>query len=375
MKKDKEISRTYRLYNLIKKVGLKEYLLLLYQKKEADKKDVVSTEIIRIINELKGKNIKKLRFEIPYKYLKSKIFPLKEKINNIALANINILNKLGLSLNVVSCSLGLGDQILAATACRNIKRAYPKLKVNCFVVHTDLIKNDPSIDKVNNKLKKYYNKDYPLPYLVVGYEQKKEMESNLNNFLEQRLKKIKIKDINYESKIYLSKKEISWAKNKLRKIKKPIISINTKGNQMTKQWSKEKWQKLADLLKKNYSIIQLGNKKEEKLNEVISFAGKLSPRQSIAILSQAKAHIGMVSFLMHAANGVNVPSVIIYGGSEHPSQTGYKDNINIYKKTKCSPCWLFYEDCPNKLKCMKSITSKLVNKKFEELINKTKAFL
>jgi ADP-heptose:LPS heptosyltransferase len=27
-------------------------------------------------------------------------------------------------------------------------------------------------------------------------------------------------------------------------------------------------------------------------------------------------HIGCVSFLMHSANGVDVPSVIIYGGRE-----------------------------------------------------------
>jgi ADP-heptose:LPS heptosyltransferase len=63
---------------------------------------------------------------------------------------------------------------------------------------------------------------------------------------------------------------------------------------------------------------------------------------------------------MHVANGLDVPAVIVYGGRETPSNSGYRENINLYAKTACSPCWLHDSHgdvCPYDMECMKRITA------------------
>ena len=181
------------------------------------------------------------------------------------------------------------------------------------------------------------------------------------------LRKIGIKKFEYKADVYLSKEEKDFAKNKLKNIKKPIITINTKGGAPTKNWPEENWQKLVNLLSKKYAIIQLGNNTEVKLENTINFTS-LPIRKSIAILTKATLHVGCESFFMHAANGVNVPSVIIFGGRSTPINSGYKENKNIYIKTNCSPCML-NTLCPNNMECMKLIKPEIVYQKVEEILN------
>ena len=88
-------------------------------------------------------------------------------------------------------------------------------------------------------------------------------------------------------------------------------------------------------------------------------AGRLSLRESMAVLSHARLHVGGVSFLMHAANGLDVPAVIIYGGRETPANSGYAENENLYTAVECSPCWLHSslgERCMHGMRCMQAIT-------------------
>ncbi len=66
---------------------------------------------------------------------------------------------------------------------------------------------------------------------------------------------------------------------------------------------------------------------------------------------------------MHAANGVDVPSVIIYGGSRPPGCLGYAENVNLYVDIECAPCWLHDshgDKCPFAVKCMPMITPEMV---------------
>ena len=79
----------------------------------------------------------------------------------------------------------------------------------------------------------------------------------------------------------------------------------------------------------------------------------------MAVLAQSRLHIGPVSFLMHAANGLNVPAVIIYGGRETPANSGYAENENLYTAIECSPCWIHDsrgQVCPRHIECMERIT-------------------
>jgi hypothetical protein len=114
--------------------------------------------------------------------------------------------------------------------------------------------------------------------------------------------------------------------------------------------------RVTEALSMSYRILQVGSKKDPLLNAVEDLRGKTSLRQLAGLLSVATAYIGNVGLLMHLARAVDCPSVIIYGGREHPSTTGYSANINLYEAVECAPCWLY--TCPYDRECMRRIEPK-----------------
>ena len=86
-------------------------------------------------------------------------------------------------------------------------------------------------------------------------------------------------------------------------------------------------------------------------------------RESAAILSKASYFIGPDSLLMHIANGLYIPSTIIFGGSRPVGCFGYSENINLSSAQECSPCWIHkgYEECKNDLICMNKISASFVS--------------
>ena len=50
--------------------------------------------------------------------------------------------------------------------------------------------------------------------------------------------------------------------------------------------------------------------------------------------------------------------MIIYGGRETPQNSGYDNNINLFERIDCGPCWIHEEDgevCQNNLECLARI--------------------
>ena len=139
----------------------------------------------------------------------------------------------------------------------------------------------------------------------------------------------------------------------------------------SKTWILEYWKMVIALLSERFTLVQLGDATEPPFEGVISFAGKLSLRESMAVLSLAKLHIGPDSFLMHAANGLDVPAVIIFGGSRTDRNAGYALNENIYEKTDCGPCYLHVSKgkfCRHNMKCMERITPDMVLRAVRRLL-------
>jgi hypothetical protein len=62
-------------------------------------------------------------------------------------------------------------------------------------------------------------------------------------------------------------------------------------------------------------------------------------RETAAILAASRLFLGLATGLMHLARAVECRSVIVYGGREHPSQSGYSANENLYWNGPCAPCW------------------------------------
>ena len=247
-----------------------------------------------------------------------------------------------------------GDALITTNVIRCIKENYPNLKINCITPHPDLIRLDPHIDTINQP-ETYYSFDSTYWELIVRKEKSQ-------NIIEHNMLRLGIDKYDYKAGYYLSEGEKEWAKQKTSQFEKPILAICTKSKEPVKNWPEANWSELIQNLKTKYSIIQLGDDREPTFDGVHRFAGKLSMRESAAILSKANYFIGPDSLLMHIANGLNIPSTIIFGGSRPVGCFGYSENINLSSAPECSPCWIHegYEACSHDFMCMDLIMPKMI---------------
>ena len=226
--------------------------------------------------------------------------------------------------------------------------------INCITPHSELIRLDPNIDSINQP-ETFYSFDSTYWELIVRKEKSQ-------NIIEHNLLRLGIKKYDQKANYYLSEEEKEWAKQETSKFNKPILAICTKSKETVKNWSEMNWLELIQNLKAEFSIIQLGDDKEPIFEDTHRYAGNLSMRQSAAILSSASYFIGPDSLLMHIANGLNIPCLILFGGSRPAECFGYNQNTNLATKPECSPCWIHdgHESCEHKIKCMKNINQEQV---------------
>lgn len=278
-------------------------------------------------------------------------------LNNAMVRRLGVLNFFGATLTVEDAFGTPGDTLSTATLCREIKRRYPRLKLNCVTPNPTLLTHDPAIDSLNAP-KSFWNLSFSY-----WYNELNPAKGTILNLLQPTMRRIGINDYTYKAHVYLTKEEIAAAKKRVEGLIPPLISINAMSRELVKVWPVENWRAIVPELAGIGSVIQLGDAKEPVFEGVTSWAGKLSMRESMALLTQVSLHIGPDSFLMHAANGVDVPCVIIYGGSRSPVCSGYAENANLYVDIECSPCWLHDshgDTCPYAIKCMPMVTPAMV---------------
>jgi ADP-heptose:LPS heptosyltransferase len=146
------------------------------------------------------------------------------------------------------------------------------------------------------------------------------------------------------------------------------ICINISSKHEIKKWSFDKWERIIKFYPK-IKFIQLGDEDETRLKGTLDLLG--TPiRKQLSVLASSNLYVGLDSFWNHAARALNVKSVILFGPT-NPNIWGYDENINIYKKTRCSPCidW-GVEECPYGKKCMNDIQILDVKKAIDQLILK-----
>jgi len=165
------------------------------------------------------------------------------------------------------------------------------------------------------------------------------------------------------------------------KIYNNYIVLSPGASKRTKEWPEENFGKLAKLIKEklNKNILLIGGKNEiEKCNNINqisgniceNLAGKLTLKESGALLSKADFQVTNDSGPFHIGRGVKTKSFVIFGPTD-PKMFDYDDlGILIYKNEACSPCSLHGDKvCPKgHFNCMKKITPEMVM----EIIEKNK---
>lgn len=160
----------------------------------------------------------------------------------------------------------------------------------------------------------------------------------------------------------------------------PVLAPRASKN--TKEWTAEGFGKLAKLIFEKYGLksILIGGKGDiprcEEINRIsenscIILAGKLSLKESGALLSRAKFLVTNDSGPFHIARGVKCKTFVIFGPTSPGMFDFGKDDTLIYAGVECSPCSLHGDKkCPKgDFKCMESIAAENVLESIDKKIN------
>ena len=169
--------------------------------------------------------------------------------------------------------------------------------------------------------------------------------------------------------LFLTPEEFTAGKRAANQVVMQSSGLSAAHSMRNKEWYPERFQEVCAELRCDVTVIQLGAAKDPKLEGAIDLRGATTLRESAAILANSLLFIGLVGFLMHLARAVDCRSVILYGGREKPSQTGYVANKNLYNQVKCAPCWL-RNPCEFDRKCMDMISPQQVIAAAAEQISK-----
>ena len=184
--------------------------------------------------------------------------------------------------------------------------------------------------------------------------------------------------------IHLSEKDIAKAQNLLESegISKNdfILGISPGaifGN--AKRWPFERFAKIADMASERWGakVIILGSKKEKDIgdqmagimrNNAIDFCGNTSLGEAMGLIAKSSFFVTNDSGLMHVAAALGVPTLAIFGSTDHVATgpRGSKTKI-IRHDIACSPC--LKPECPTDFKCMLSIEPEEVWDEMEKFRN------
>jgi ADP-heptose:LPS heptosyltransferase len=188
------------------------------------------------------------------------------------------------------------------------------------------------------------------------------------------LKKLGIENLNYRPKVIITNQEVEKVKTFL---PQKFISLGTGARYKSKVYPYYK--ELSEILLENgFNVVLVGSKEDLEMDksiypkEVLDLRGKITLRETIAVISQGLATISNDSAIAHMSRAVGIKVLMIYG-STHPyfGFAPLKDEGDyIFKNLPCQPCSLHGQNsCKYKtFECLTSISPQEVYDKLKNLI-------
>jgi len=159
----------------------------------------------------------------------------------------------------------------------------------------------------------------------------------------------------HRGRLYLNDAELFVGRRVAKDGRFVVIEPNTKaGSNVNKQWPRENWFDLVKELR-DVRLVQIGLPEARRLRGV-EFVPTASFRDGAGVLAASAGLVASEGGLHHAAAALDVPAVVIFGGSPSVRATGYPEHINLGGQEPCGRWQL----CPHCAATMQGITPKLV---------------
>ena len=255
----------------------------------------------------------------------------------------------------VTTAGGIGDELMAATVCAEIKRRNPSCSIRFVSRYPEMFegvvdeveRHDPARTR-RALLLKYHHVIPPPRPLVTLMAECAGLEFRTPKLIAPRVSASEALQAEIEC------------------VPRPRIAVQPISSKWTpnKTWPVEHWRALLSQLSTLGHVIELGtetmfpNRRTEFGERYHSFAGRTSPAEFGWIISKCDLFIGPSSGGMHLANAFGIPSLIIFGGYESPDGYNYP-STNFYTPVECAPCWLT-TNCPYGWKCLHAISPEAV---------------
>lgn len=262
----------------------------------------------------------------------------------------------------------LGDVLMCTPALRRAKELNPSLKVFLYTDNGELVKSLPFIDEVRR------SDQAPKNAIHFRYEHVISPPRHIAKLFGDQIG-LKIRDLRptcIAPASYQQFDDAFWNSE-------PTVAINRTAGPWTpnKNWPDELWEDLIEKLLKKYRVIDIGSPASPKIKvstnseKYIDLRGRTSLTEMVFVLSKALAHIGPISGPVHVAAAFDTPSVVIYGGYEHPTCSEYRLNESLFTPLDCAPCWL-RTPCPFDRRCLRAIGVQQVLSSLERVILRKK---
>lgn len=258
---------------------------------------------------------------------------------------------------------GLGDSLLCTAVLRAL-RARGARVLWMLSPHQELFSKNPDVDAVLpcndeliarlqnsglNVVRTHYNRNH--------WEEGRD-DPPKGHIIEMmcRAAGIHAGEVELRPRLHLTPAEIAAGRLAPRQIAVQTTGRSARFFMRTKEWFPERFVEAARRLPRDCSVVQIGHPDDPAIPGAIDQRGRTSLRRTAAILANADLFIGLVGFPMHLARAVDCPAVIVYGGRELPTQSGYSAFVNLQRSPACSPCWLWHR-CDHDMRCMTDITA------------------
>jgi ADP-heptose:LPS heptosyltransferase len=255
----------------------------------------------------------------------------------------------------------IGDDLMCSTVLRELRKR-GKRSLAVTTSNPGLFEKNPDVEKIirmtDARLNRWGRAGLPLVKLEhTGYDAPRDLEMPPNEHVLIRSCRLAgiAGPVELRPYLFLTAAELAAGKLAENQVTLQATSLADSVPMQNREWYSSRFQELCAQLRSDVRVVQIGTGNDVRLEGTIDMRGKLSLRQTAAVLANSLVFIGLVGFAMHLARAVECRSVILYGGREKPAISGYVANKNLYTQVRCAPCWL-RNACEYNRKCMDMIS-------------------